>query len=81
MPDYDVYVSCDKCGQPHSVNVRVSLDDEDLDKTSLGDYYVGRNVPGEVAFMQTNRYRCPHTKQLYPASDLADAVFFASHGS
>lgn len=78
MPEYDIYVRCDQCGQPHSVNVRLGLEDPDLDKTSLADYFNGRVVPGQVAFMQTNRYRCPHTKQLFPASDLGHAVFFAA---
>jgi hypothetical protein len=78
MPIYNVYVICDQCGQPHSVNVKLDLADETLDKTRLVDYYGDRPVPSEIAFMQTNKYRCPHTKQLFPANDLNQAVLFAS---
>ena len=31
MPIYDVYVFCDQCGQPHSVHVKLTLADENLD--------------------------------------------------
>ncbi len=79
MPIYDVYVSCDQCGQPHSVHVKLDLADETLDKTRLTDHYAGGTLPPEIVFMQTNKYRCPHTKQLFPATDLDKAVLFAAH--
>ncbi len=78
MTKYDVYVICDQCGQPHSVNVRLELGDPALDKTLLGDQYSSSPVPAQVAFMQTNKYRCPHTKQLFAATDLNSAVLFAA---
>ena len=76
MPIYDVYIYCDKCGQPHSVHVKLSLDDEGLDKTRLADHFTGKQLPPEIIFMQTNKYRCPHTKQLFPADDIAKALLF-----
>lgn len=78
MPKYDVYVFCDQCSQPHSVNVKLTLDEGDLDKTRLADYYAGRPLPSQIAFMQTNKYRCPHTKQLFAADDIDKAVLFES---
>lgn len=78
MPKYDVYVVCDQCGQPHSVNVHLELDQNGLDKTRLSDLYTDK-VPSQIAFMQTNKYRCPHTKQLYPADNLDQAIFIEVH--
>lgn len=77
MPIYDVYVFCDQCGQPHSVHVKLDLN-EGLDKTQLADQYIGQPLPAEIVFMQSNKYRCPHTKQLFPATDIDQAVLFAS---
>ena len=78
MPKYDVYVICDQCGQPHSVNVKIDLDEGGLDRTHLSDLYEDRPLPAMVAYMQTNKYRCPHTKQLFSAADIGDAILFAT---
>jgi hypothetical protein len=78
MPLYDVYVTCDQCGQPHSVHVQLTLDDTGLNKARLSDIYSGGAVPSAVAFMQTNKYRCPHTKQLFPANDIEKAMLIAA---
>ena len=78
MPIYNVYVVCDQCGQPHSVNIKLNLADEGLDRTHLADHYHGQTLPREIVFMQTNKYRCPHTKQLFPATDIELAVLFAN---
>ena len=77
MAIYDVYVFCDQCGQPHSVHVKLTLADDTLDKTLLGDLYAEKPLPPEIVFMQTNKYRCPHTKQLFCANDLNGVVLFA----
>jgi len=78
MPIYNVYVKCDQCGQPHPVNVKIELPDESLDKTPLAEYFADKPLPSAITFMQSNKYRCPHTKQLFPAADINDAVFFAA---
>ncbi len=76
MPVYNVHIICEQCGQPHSVNVKLTLDENGLDKMLLSDYYADRPLPPAIVFMQTNKYNCPHTKQLFPASDLEKAVLF-----
>ena len=76
MSVYDVYVFCDKCGQPHSVNLKLTLDDPDLNQASLSDLYAGKELPSSITFMQSNKYRCPHTKQLFPADDLEKAILY-----
>ena len=78
MAKYDVYVYCDQCGQPHSVHLTVTLEDEGLDKVRLSEAFAGKPVPGQIAFMQTNKYPCPHTKRNFPAADLANAFLYAS---
>ena len=77
MPLYDVYVNCDQCGQPHSVHVQLTLEDQDLHRVPLKDVFTGEELPPAVVFMQTNSYRCPHTKQLFSAGDIEDAILIA----
>jgi hypothetical protein len=78
MPKYDVHVFCGQCGQPHSVNLKLTLDDATLDKTRVADHYAGQPLPAEIVFMQTNKYCCPHTKRLFAANDINKAVLFES---
>ncbi len=78
MPIYNVYVKCDQCGQLHPVNVKIEIPDEGLDNTLLAEYFADKPLPSAITFMQSNKYRCPHTKQLFPAADINDAVFFAA---
>ena len=78
MPLYDVYVTCNQCGQPHAVHVQVTLDDTDLNKARLSDVYPGGEMPAAIAFMRTNKYRCPHTNQLFPANDIDLAMLIAA---
>lgn len=77
MPVYEVYVICDRCTRPHSVHVKLTLDDAALDGTSLARFYDGQTLPAEIVYMQSNKYRCPHTKQLFPATDIGRATFHA----
>ena len=78
MPLYDVYVTCDQCGQPHSVHVQLTLEDADLNKKPLREVYPNGDMPAAVTFMQTNKYRCPHTKQLFPANNIDLAMLIAA---
>ena len=78
MTLYDIYVTCDQCGQPHSVHVQLSLDSPDLNKAPLTEVYPDGKLPSSVTFMQTNKYRCPHTKQLFPADDLNLAMLITA---
>lgn len=78
MTLYDIYVTCDQCGQPHSVHVQLSLESPDLNKARLTDIYPDGKLPSAVAFMQTNKYRCPHTKQLFPADDINLAMLITA---
>lgn len=78
MPVYEVYVLCDQCGRPHSVHLKLTNADEVTDGTSVAELYAGGLLPPEIAFMQSNKYRCPHTKQLFPATEIDKVLLFAS---
>ncbi len=78
MAIYDVYVNCDQCGQPHSVHVKLDFADTGLDKTNLAAQYANIPLPPEIIYMQSNKYRCPHTKQLFGASEIDQAVLVKS---
>jgi hypothetical protein len=81
MPAYDVYVFCDQCGQPHSVHVTLELDDAGLDKTLVRDAFAGRELPPEIVFMLSNKYRCPHTNKFFTSDNIALAALFAKLGT
>ena len=56
---------------------QLTLEDDDLHRTMLKDVFAGDELPPAVAFMQTNSYRCPHTKQLFSAANIDDAMLVA----
>jgi len=76
VPNYDIYVLCDQCGQQHSVHVTVDIPKENLDKTLVCNAYAGRDLPSEIVYMQSNKYRCPHTKQFFTADNIELAYLF-----
>jgi hypothetical protein len=68
MTKYELYVQCEHCSMPHPVQVSIELEDG-LGGSSLDEIFGDRQIPSQIAFMQTNKYRCPHTGRLFPASD------------
>jgi hypothetical protein len=66
---------CSECDNLHSVQTKIELEETDINKTALGEYYTVREIPSSIKFMQSNKYRCPHTKGLYAADDLSRAYF------
>lgn len=76
MPNYDVYVLCDQCGQQHSVHVTLELPKENLDRTPVYHAFAGRDMPPEIIYMQSNKYRCPHTKQFFTSDNIELAYLF-----
>ena len=77
MSAYKIFFYCGHCGLPHSVNITLELPDRDLDNSRVIDVFADRQLPQEVAFMQGNKYRCPHTNRLFSTRDLERAVLFA----
>lgn len=77
MSAYKVFVYCAHCGLPHSVNVRLDLPEQGLENYRIVDVFADRPLPQEVAFMQSNKYRCPHTKRFFSTRDIEKAVLFA----
>ena len=81
MAIYEVYVQCEHCTQFHSVHVKLHLDDETLDKAPLSKAFPQGALPPQIVFMQSNKYRCPHTKQLFSAKDTGKAILFAAESA
>ena len=77
MPLYEVYVLCDQCGRPHSVHIKLSVPEEVSDGACIAEVFAGRSLPPEIVYLQSNKYRCPHTKQLFPATDIEKVLLFA----
>ena len=77
MPSYEVYIFCDQCGQPHSVHITLELQDDNLNKTLIKDAFAGHELPSEIVYMQSNKYRCPHTKQFFTSDNIDLAALFA----
>jgi len=75
MPVYEVYVICDQCTRPHSTHVKLTVDEVLPEGTRVSEYYADQPLPSSIVFMQSNKYRCPHTKQLFPATDIELASF------
>jgi hypothetical protein len=73
---YDVYIFCDQCGQPHPVNVTLEMEDSNLNKTLVKDVFKGEKLPQEIVFMQSNKYKCPHTQQFFASDDISLAALF-----
>lgn len=75
MALYEIYMTCSECDNLHSVQTKIELIETDLDKLTLSEYFADREIPSSIKFIQGNKYRCPHTKGLYAASDLGRAYF------
>lgn len=75
MALYEIFLKCGECENLHSGHTNIELTEIDLNNTALDKYFAEREIPGAIAFMQANKYRCPHTNGLYAANDLSRAYF------
>jgi hypothetical protein len=60
MPNYDVFVFCDHCGQPHPGYIRISLPIE-VEQDAIGNIYKGIDLDPQVVNLINNQYMCPET--------------------
>ncbi len=70
MPIYAIYTYCTECSQQHSVHAKITVDADLVDGTIVAEAFAGRPIPGQVSFIQTNKYKCPHANGLFTATDL-----------
>ena len=59
------------------MHVKLMLEGSEFDKARLADVFPDGKLPPALVFMQSNKYRCPHTKQLFPANDIEQAMLMA----
>lgn len=76
MPTYEIYAYCNECSQRHSVHAKITDNAEFPDGTSVSEAFAGRPIPGQITFIQTNKYKCPHTNGLFMVSDLDLATLY-----
>ena len=69
MASFDVYVFCNECSSPHPMGIRIERDDIDVDKTTIGDLYAGRELPPEMARLVSNWTVCPNTRKRIRQAD------------
>jgi len=67
MPQFEVYVFCNECGQPHSAHIAMQLD-LPVEKHSIGDLYAGQEVPPNLR-MTNNYFQCPNTGKMFVQQD------------
>lgn len=58
------------------MHVTLELPKENLDRTPVYHAFAGRDMPPEIIYMQSNKYRCPHTKQFFTSDNIELAYLF-----
>ncbi len=58
MTEYDVIVLCDKCSKTHSIKT-IALEDGPRNKESVAHFYAKRQLPPELATINSNYISCP----------------------
>ncbi len=76
MPTYEIYAYCNECSQRHSVHAKITLDVDLSEGTTVAEAFAGLPIPGQITFIQTNKYKCPHTNGLFTANDLELAILY-----
>lgn len=69
MPNYMVYLFCDECHVPHSLQIMIGLKEEIDPTQNVRDVYDGREMPPNVATLQGNMTICPATGQRIQQRD------------
>lgn len=76
---YQVVAFCDHCTGSHPFPITISLNDGPTDKTSIGNYYTGRDLPENIVKLTGNQIMCPATgKQLIQKNN--DQIYLVAIG-
>ena len=79
MARYQVQVFCNECAYTHPMGISVALDDGPPEKESIGNLYVGKDLPPDIAQLQNNRTICPNTGHWFIQKD-NNQVFLVATG-
>jgi hypothetical protein len=69
VPEYDIFVVCNACGDLHPREVSVTLGHGPASKQSIADVYAGKDLPANFAALKDRRVYCPKTGRHYSQSD------------
>jgi hypothetical protein len=58
---YRVFVSCNRCGGEHEMEISVVMEDGPSDKQSISNLYDGKTLPQNLADLTNNSITCPQT--------------------
>jgi hypothetical protein len=65
MPKYDIFASCNACGDVHPTGNSLILDHGPVQKASIADTFVGQDLPPDLATLKNDRVYCPKTGRRY----------------
>jgi rubrerythrin len=65
MAKYNIFASCNACGDLHSMEIFVMLENGPAGKQSIGDRYQGKRLPSELAALKDKRLYCPKLGRHY----------------
>jgi hypothetical protein len=69
MPKYDIFASCNACGDDHPMGILVMLQSGPVKKQSIAGAFAGKDLPPNVATLKDNRVYCPRTGRGYAQTD------------
>ena len=69
MAKYQIYVFCNHCGETHPMPIQINLNDGPSKKTSVADFYNGKEVPSDVCTLSNNTLTCPKTRKTFVQKD------------
>lgn len=66
LAKYSVYALCIACGDLHSMDVSVAVENGPMTKHSIGQTYQGKDLSPQLAALRERRVYCPKTGRQYP---------------
>jgi len=79
MAMYAVHTFCNECGQTHSMEIAITLNDGPADRASIGDTYAGKELPSEILDLVENQTWCPNAHKFFTQQD-NNQVFLVAVG-
>jgi hypothetical protein len=69
MPKYDIFASCNACGDVHSTGISLTVDYGPTAKQNIADAFARKDLPANLAALKSTRVYCPKTGRTYAQSD------------
>jgi hypothetical protein len=72
MPQYDIYVSCNKCGSVHPMGIGIHVDTGPADEQSIDEAYERISLPPQIQAIEDHKTLCLKTGQWFVQKDLKE---------